>query len=219
MCSDARVEAAFAEVDCGGAGESGRPCEGPTTTNAMIATSLGQPRLSRDAAGQATCWILRPDVHRGTLSIGQAGGLLAMAIPTREPFLAYLLVRAAMLRRRAATPIGASRLEAHAHALDLLADLIRALPDDDKRLLMFSRLAVRDGQFVPGASTEHGLSQFAGSSREACDRFLTSLVQVARDDALGRPANTGSCLLGARAEGFSQAGGVWSWQTKAQLGV
>ena len=37
-----------------------------------------------------------------------------MAIPTREPFLAYLLVRAAMLRRRrAGAPIAASRLEEH----------------------------------------------------------------------------------------------------------
>ncbi len=39
-----------------------------------------------------------------------------MAIPTREPFRAYLLVRAAMLRRRrAGAPIAASRLEEHAH--------------------------------------------------------------------------------------------------------
>ena len=115
-----------------------------------------------------------------------------MAIPTREPFRAYLLVRAAMLRRqRAAAPIAASRQEAHAYALELLADLIRALPDDDERLLMLSTLAVRDGQFVPGASTEHGLSQFAATSREACDRFLTSLVQVARDDALGRAREHG----------------------------
>jgi hypothetical protein len=115
-----------------------------------------------------------------------------MAIPTREPFRAYLLVRAAMLRRRrAGAPIAASRLEEHAHALELLADLIRALPDDDERLLMLSTLAVRDGQFVPGASTQHGLSQFTGTSREACDRFLTSLVQVARDDALGRAREHG----------------------------
>jgi hypothetical protein len=115
-----------------------------------------------------------------------------MAIPTHEPFLAYLLVRAAMLRRqRAAAPIAASRTAEHAHALELLADLIRALPDDDERLLMLSTLAVRDGQFVPGASTVHGLSQFAGTSREACDRFLTSLVQVARDDALGRAREHG----------------------------
>src|SRR6266568_7117920 len=88
-----------------------------------------------------------------------------MAIPPREPFLAYLLVRAAMLRRRrAGAPIAVSRPEEHAHALELLADLIRTLPDDDERLLMLSTLAVRDGQFVPGASTEHGLSQFAGIS-------------------------------------------------------
>ena len=115
-----------------------------------------------------------------------------MAIPTREPFLAYLLVRAAMFRRRRTdVPIAASRLEAHAYALELLADLIRVLPDDDERLLTLSTLAVRDGKFVPGASTVHGLSQFAGTSREACDTFLTSLVQVARDDALGRAREHG----------------------------
>ncbi len=115
-----------------------------------------------------------------------------MAIPTREPFHAYLLVRAAMLRRRrAGAPIAVSRPEEHAHALELLADLIRTLPDDDERLLMLSTLAVRDGQFVPGASTVHGLSRFAGTSREACDRFLTGLVQVARDDAVGRAREHG----------------------------
>src|SRR6266536_4796481 len=130
------------------------PVVGPTTTNAMMAPTSLAAAISRDMAGQATCWSLRPDVHRGTLSVSQAGGLLAMAIPTREPFRAYLLVRAAMLRRRrAGAPIAASRLEEHAHALELLADLIRTLPDDDERLLMLSTLAVRDGQFVPGAST------------------------------------------------------------------
>ncbi len=75
--------------------------------------------------------------------------------------------------------------------MELLADLIRTLPDDDERLLMLSTLAVRDDQFVPGASTVHALSRFAGTSREACDRFLTSLVQVARDDAVGRAREHG----------------------------
>jgi hypothetical protein len=95
-CSDARVEAALPRSTARGAGESGRTCgrtdhderhDGPKISWAAA--------ISRDMAGQATCWILRPDVHRDTLSVGQAGGLLAMAIPTREPFRAYLLVRAA----------------------------------------------------------------------------------------------------------------------------
>src|SRR5579859_5213667 len=85
----------------------------------------------------------------------QVGGLLAMAIPTREPFLAYLRGRADVLRhRRASAPAATEELEAHAHALDLLADLVRALPEDDERLLMLGTLAVRDGQFAAGAGTE-----------------------------------------------------------------
>ena len=109
-----------------------------------------------------------------------------MSNPTREAFLAYLLVNATMLRRRDAAPGAAERLEAHAHALDLLADLVRALPEDDERLLLLGSLVVRGGQFAPGPASEHALTQFAGTSREACDTFLTSLVQIARDDALAR---------------------------------
>jgi len=41
-------------------------------------------------------------------------------------------------------------------------------------------LAVREGQFTPGAATEHALSQFAAESREACDSFLTNLVRTHR---------------------------------------
>ena len=94
-----------------------------------------------------------------------------MPIPTREsPFLAYLLVHATMLRgRRDVTSGAAERLEKRAQALELLAELVRAVPEDDERLLMLATLAVRHGQFVPGPAAEHALTQFAGTSREACD--------------------------------------------------
>ena len=63
-----------------------------------------------------------------------------MPIPTREsPFLAYLLVHATMLRgRRDVTSGAAERLEKRAQALELLAELVRALPEDDERLLMLA---------------------------------------------------------------------------------
>jgi hypothetical protein len=110
-----------------------------------------------------------------------------MAIPTREPFLAYFLAHAATLRRQRATaPAAAEHLAVHAQALELLAELVRDLPEDDERLLLLGTLAVRDGQFVPGAATEHALTQFASTSREGCDAFLTTLVQIARADALAR---------------------------------
>lgn len=110
-----------------------------------------------------------------------------MSTPTREPFIAYLLVRAAVLRRRRDVTSGAvERLQKHAQALELLAELVRSLPEDDERLLMLATLAVRDGQFVPGPATEHALSQFADTSREAGAAFLENLVRIARDDAIAR---------------------------------
>ena len=55
-----------------------------------------------------------------------------------------------MLRGHQATPATAAALAEHAHALELLADLVRDLPEDDERLLMLGTLAVRHGQFAPG---------------------------------------------------------------------
>ena len=110
-----------------------------------------------------------------------------MSNSTREPVLTYLLVHASVLRRRHGAALGAAdRLEEHAQALELLADLVRALPEDDERLLLLGTLVVRGGKFAPGPASEHALTQFAGNSREACDMFLTSLVQIARDEALAR---------------------------------
>jgi hypothetical protein len=115
-----------------------------------------------------------------------------MALPARDPFIAYLLGHATMLRRhRDAAPGAAPALAEHAYALELLADVMRDLPEDDERLLMLVTLAVRHSQFLPGPGTDHALTRFAGTSREACDTFLTTLVQVARDDSLGRARDHG----------------------------
>jgi hypothetical protein len=106
---------------------------------------------------------------------------------TREPLLAYFLVHAGMLRRQRATaPAAAERLTNHADALELLADLVRTLPEDDERLLLLGILAVRDGQFVPGPGAEHALTEFVAASIAVCDAFLTTLVQIVRDDAIAR---------------------------------
>ena len=115
-----------------------------------------------------------------------------MALPTRDPIPTYLFGRASLLRRERGVASGAAEhLEAHAHALELLAELVRSLPADDERLLMLGTLAVREGQFTPGAATEHALNQFDGASREACDGFLTNLVRIARDDAFARAREQG----------------------------
>ena len=115
-----------------------------------------------------------------------------MATSARYPFIAYLLVHASLLRRRRdAAPAVAASLVEHARALELLADVVRDLPEDDERLLMLVTLAVRRGQFAPGPAADHALTRFAGTSREVCDIFLTTLVHIARDDALGRARDHG----------------------------
>ena len=60
-------------------------------------------------------------------------------------------------RKRTIAPASAERLEKHAEALELLADLVRDLPEDDERLLLLGTLAVRNGQSVPGPAAEHAL--------------------------------------------------------------
>src|SRR5216683_676341 len=107
------------------------------------------------------------------LIVGPGGGLLTVPNPTREPFLAYLLVHATMVRRRRAAALGgAERLGEHARALELLADLLRACL---KTTSACCSLVVSGGQFAPAPASEHPLTQFAGASREACDTFLTNL--------------------------------------------
>jgi hypothetical protein len=114
-----------------------------------------------------------------------------MPIPARDPFIAYLLVHATMLRDRKVAPAAVAPLAEHALALELLADVVRDLPEDDERLLMLVTLAVRHGKFAPGPAADHALTRFVGTSREECDTFLTTLVHVARDDALGRARDHG----------------------------
>ena len=105
-----------------------------------------------------------------------------MAIPARDPFIAYLLVHATMLRDRQVAPAAAAPLAEHGRALELLADVVRDLPEDDERLLMLVTLAVRHGKFAPGPAADHALTRFAGTSRELCDTFLTTLARVVRDE-------------------------------------
>jgi hypothetical protein len=114
-----------------------------------------------------------------------------MAHRARDPVTAYLLGHATVLRRRQAAPAATERSAEHARALELLADVMRDLPEDDERLLVLVTLAVRHGQFAPGPGTDHALTRFAGTSREVCDTFLTTLVHVALDDALGRARDHG----------------------------
>jgi len=122
-------------------------------------------------------------------------------MPTREPFLAYLRVHATMLRHRHdATSGGVERLETHAQALELLAELMRALPEDDERLLMLATLAVRHRQFVPGPVAMHALSQFDGTSREACDAFWTTWCAPRATTPLPAPAPTAGCHPSGRAK-------------------
>ena len=113
-----------------------------------------------------------------------------MAIPTRDPVVRYLLLHATMLDRpgmRAA----AERLDAHARALEFLANYVRELPEDDERLLRLGTLAVRGGEFLPGPASEHALSQFMGASVDECATFLSRLSHIARDDALARAREFG----------------------------
>jgi hypothetical protein len=113
-----------------------------------------------------------------------------MAIPTRDPVVRYLLLHATMLRRpgmRAA----AEHLDEHARAIELLANYVRGLAEDDERLLQLGTLAVRGGEFLPGPATEHALSQFAGATVDECATFLSRLSHIARDDALARAREFG----------------------------
>jgi hypothetical protein len=114
-----------------------------------------------------------------------------MATPERDPFIAYLLVHATMLRGHQVAPAAAALLAEHVNALELLADLVRDLPEDDERLLMLVTLAVRHGHCAPGPAADLALTRFTGAARAVCDTVLTTLVHIARDDALGRARDHG----------------------------
>jgi len=114
-----------------------------------------------------------------------------MAIHIREPLTRYLCAHATKLRQKGTPRAAAERLEVHARALELLADYVQALPEDDERLLLLGTLAVRGGDFVPGPAAEHALNQFTGVSGEECATFLGQLSRIARDDALARARELG----------------------------
>ncbi len=114
-----------------------------------------------------------------------------MTIPTRTPVIRYLLAQAALLRRPGTPRAAAKRLDEHAAALELLAEHVRRLPEDDERLLLLGTLAVRDDEFVPGPVAEHALTQFTGASVEEREVFLTQVSHIALDDALVRAREYG----------------------------
>ena len=111
-----------------------------------------------------------------------------------EPFIAYL-IHALADTPGVDAPQGATapirNAASGASSLELLIEVVRSLPEDDQRLQALGSLAIRDGQFSPGAATTHAIRTFVGGSREACDKFLDSLVRVARDDALIRARSEG----------------------------
>jgi len=114
---------------------------------------------------------------------------LAMAIPTRDPVVRYLLLHATMLRLPGTR--AAERLDQHTRAIELLANYLRGLAEDDERLLQLGTLAVRGGEFLPGPATEHALSQFTSATVDVCAPFLSRLSHIARDDALARAREFG----------------------------
>jgi hypothetical protein len=116
---------------------------------------------------------------------------LAMAIPTRDPVVRYLLLLHATIFRQSGVRAAAERLDEHARAIELLANYVRGLAEDDERLLQLGTLAVRGGEFLPGPATEHALSQFKGASVDECATFLSRLNHIARDDALARAREFG----------------------------
>jgi hypothetical protein len=117
-------------------------------------------------------------------------GRVAMAIPTRAPFIRYLLAHAAVLRLPGTRQAAAESLDQHACALELLANHVRGLAEDDERLLLIGTLAVRGGELLPGPATEHALSRFTGASAEECDGSSHSSATL-RDDALNRAREFG----------------------------
>ena len=112
-----------------------------------------------------------------------------MAIPTRDPVVRYLLLHATTLRLPGTR--APERLDEHARALELLANYVLELSEDDERLMQLGTLAVRGGEFLPGPAAEHALGQFTGATADDCATFLNLLSQIARDDALARAREFG----------------------------
>jgi hypothetical protein len=90
-----------------------------------------------------------------------------MALPARNPFIAYLLVHAAMLRDRQAVPAVAKPPGRAGHALELLADVVRDVPEDAERLLMLVAL-VRLPRLIRPTRPPTGPSQGSPAYRAKC---------------------------------------------------
>jgi hypothetical protein len=114
-----------------------------------------------------------------------------MALSTREPLILYLRSHATILRLSSRSGSGIADAELHARALELLADHVGSLAEDDERLLVLGTLTIRGGDFTPGPGAEHALNQFVGTSTDDCERFLTQLSRIARDDGLARAREFG----------------------------
>ena len=114
-----------------------------------------------------------------------------MAISTREPLIRYLRSHAAILRLSSRSRSAVEGVELQARALELLAGHVSSLAEDDERLLMLGALAIRGGDFTPDPGAEHALAQFVGTGVEDCEKFLTQLSHIARDDALARAREFG----------------------------
>jgi hypothetical protein len=110
---------------------------------------------------------------------------------SREAFVTYLVDTAAQSREPNARARGFSSAVDTARSLELLANLVLSLPEDDERLQMLASLTVRERRFTPGAATEHAIRRLSAASPQACDEFLSTLVQIARDDALARARSQG----------------------------
>src|SRR5258707_12624296 len=81
-----------------------------------------------------------------------------------------------------APPTADDRLDEHAQALELLADVVCTLPEDDERLLLLGTSVAGSLHLAQPASMR--LPSLLAFRAKLCDTFLTSLVQIARDDAL-----------------------------------
>jgi hypothetical protein len=71
----------------------------------------------------------------------------------REAFVTYLLDTPAQSREPNARARGFSFAVDTARSLELLANLVLSLPEDDERLQMLASLTVREHRFTPGAAT------------------------------------------------------------------
>ena len=154
-------------------------------TPAAVAVPPGRSLiLRRMGAADVTVLDPRADV---TIPVWPAATVLPVRAPLPGGGLTDLQVladgRLALAVASAAAPYRTPGLAAGSHA-----GALRAGRADDAR----QHPAGRHIQFAPGPTADHAITRFAGASRALCDTFLTTLVQVARDNALGRARSSSS---------------------------